>query len=237
MKKRILSLILVLALCLPLCGCRYLDEMKTARAIRGPENSIILANGTKYMPLPYSEDFCPDFSDRSNVYIVKDEELPLLLTEYYSDYGIISADGQFIRAYSTSYETIYYCREDTYNSVRLRIENGAALSVYCYSYYDLETDQTKLYELTLEQAQALEWVYYEQELEELPTGATMVYDVRVDLYLYSSDHLFRQDTIDIGIVDGKYYLIPSYASIYPVPEELNPIFNEIMANSANSIYW
>lgn len=226
MKKRILSLLITLGLCLSLCGCQYLDDMKTARAYMTEDGTIILADGMEYKLLPECEEFWPDFHGAEDIYIVTDPELPLLLTSIGATYGSKSADGRFLQIYDLGG---YYCQADIYASMCERIHHGFTPAVYCYQYYDIENHRDALYELTLEQAAALEWVYYEQELEELPTGATMVYDVRVDLYLCSSDHLFRQDTIDIGIVDGKYYLIPSYASIYPVPEELNQIFNEIMA--------
>ena len=110
-----------------------------------------------------------------------------------------------------------------------RIKSGFVPEVYCYSYYEYQIGKNVLYELTPEQADAVNQVYTTQEPETLPAAATLDYEEKVNLYLYSSDHLFRQDTVDVCLVEGKYFLVAYGNTLYSVPEEMSPVFAEIMA--------
>ena len=235
MKKvtRILSLLVVLGMCLSLCGCQALDDLRAARASFTAEGVIRFFDGTEYKLLPECEELCPDFRLGEDIYIVE-EELPLLLTVF-GDSSVKSADGRFLRIttyseeYEHSFKTQYYCRSDIYDSMLARIQNGFVPDVYAYTYYDYELDASVLYELTPAQVDAVNQVYTTQEPEILPAGAKLYPEHSVFLYLYSSDYLFRRETVDICLVEEKYFLVVDDHVLYSVPEELFPIFAEIMA--------
>lgn len=224
MKKftRILSLVLLLGIFLSLSGCSYLDELRSKRGVFTEDGAIVMSDGTKYLLLPEHEYFYPDFANDSDIYIVEDEEVPLLLTDMLGDWGYKSQDGQFLKAFSPNgYQ--YYCREDLYDSIVESMNEGFTPELYGYSCYDYETDENMLYTFTPQQAEALEEVLTNQEPITLPAGAKLDYDYRVYLYHYSSDYLFRQRTVTIAFADGTFYVIDG-EHIYQVPNSMYVTF-------------
>lgn len=228
MRKRIrlVSVFAVLGICLSLCGCEILDELRASRASITADGVIQLYDGTAYMRLPECRELSPDFSEYEEIYIAE-EELPLLLTSFSETYAEKSNDGRFLQIF-TQEAVVYYCRTDIYDSILERINNGFVPEEYCYSYYDYENGKYILYSLTPAQANAVEQVYTTQKPEKLPVAATLDYAYMVDLYLYTNDHLFMQDTVDICLVEGKYYVVAYGNTLYSVPEEQSPVFAEIM---------
>ena len=228
MKKRIrlISAVAVIGMCLSLCGCKILDELQASRASITANGVIQLYDGTEYMLLPECRELSPDFSEYESIYIAE-EELPLLLTSFSENYAEKSNDGRFLQVF-TEETVVYYCRSDIYDSMLERINNGFVPEVYCYSYYDYESGNYILYSLTPAQANAVEQVYTTQKPEKLPAAATLDYEYMVDLYLYTNDHLFMQDTVDICLAEGKYYVVAYGNTIYSVPDEQSPVFAEIM---------
>lgn len=234
MKKRIrlVSVFAALGVCLSLCGCEILDELRDSRASITADGVIQLQDGTAYMRLPECRELSPDFSEYKEIYIAE-EELPLLLTSFSETYAEKSNDGRFLQVF-TEETVVYYCRSDIYDSILKRINNGFVPEVYGYSYYDYESGNYILYSLTPAQANAIEQVYTTQKPEKLPAAATLEYAYMVDLYLYTNDHLFMQDTVDICLVEGKYYVVAYGNTLYSVPEELSSMFAGIMAKEIAS---
>ena len=229
MKKtiRILSLFVVFGLCLSLCGCMALDDLRASRATRTADGLIRLSDGTEYKLLPECEELYVGQSDSADIYLAE-EELPLLLTVF-ADYATKSNNGRLLRVYQD-----YYCRTDLYDSVLARIQNGFVPEVYGYEYYDRELEDYQLCQLTPDQAAAVEQVYTTQEPEKLPTAARLQYDHRINLCLYSADYLFCRDTLDICLVEGEYFLVGDDNTLYTVPAELSAVFTEIMAQKVGS---
>lgn len=225
---RILTLLVVFGLCLSLCGCMKLDELRSYRTSMKADGSIQRSDGTEYKRLPECEEFCPDFGDAEWIYIVEDD-LPLLLTTW-ADPITKSEDGRFLRSdMDANGKPEYYCRTDLYDSVFARIQSGFVPEVYGYEYYDRELDAYQICQLTPDQAAAVEQVYTTQEPEKLPTAARLQYDHRINLCLYSADYLFCRDTLDICLVEGEYFLVGDDNTLYTVPAELFSVFSEIMA--------
>lgn len=231
MKKitRILSLIVLLGIFLSLSGCSYLDKLRASRASLTEDGTIQLHDGAEYIALPECPELAPDFSGDTIIYIVDDEELPLLLTNLYGTSGYKSKNGQFVRAYTGhSYELQYYCRSDLYDSIRERMRTGFAPEFYCYSYFDAEHRETVLYTLTAQQADALEYILANEKPERLPVDVRLDYEHQIDLYHYSSDYVFRKDAVDICYARGRYYVVKNIDTVYDVPLDLVPIFVAIM---------
>ncbi len=217
MKKftRILSLIVLLGILLSFSGCSYLDELRAARASFAEDGAIVLADGTKYLLLPENEYFYPDFTNDTYIYIVEDEEVPLLLIDTLGDRGYKTQDGQFLRVYSTG-RNQYYCREDSYDSLLERMNGDFTPELYCYDYYDYETYENQLYTLTPHQAEAIEDVLANREPYTLPAGAKLDHDYQIRLYRYSSDYLFREQSVAICFAEGAFYVVDGEL-IYQVP--------------------
>lgn len=236
MKKiiRILSLIALLGLFLCLCGCSYLDELRASRATITESGAICLSDGTEYLLLPESQYLSPDFSDTTTIYVLEDEEVPLLLTKLFGHWGYKSQDGQFLEAYSTG-KSRYYCRADAYDSILTRINSDFVPDVWAYSYYDHDSREYKLYTLTVQQIEAIEYVLDHQRSYKLPSAVSMNYQYQIDLEYYSQDFLFSKDAPDIYYNEGQYYLLFEGALIYEVPQELYSTFETIMAAKIEAV--
>jgi hypothetical protein len=228
MKKFIRFVSLLVLLCVCLSGCSYLDELRASRASLEEDGSVVLADGTKYLLLPENKYFCYDYTNNTSIYVMEDEEVPLLLITGSGNSGFITPDRQFLRVYLEGVNQ-YYCREDTYESMLERMNNSFTPELYCYSYYDYdtfydyETYEQVLYTFTPQQAEALESVLANQEPLTLPAGAKLDYDYQVSLDHYSSDYLFRKDSVDICFSDGTFYVVDGEL-IYKVPDSLYVTF-------------
>ena len=219
---RILSLVILLGIFLSLSGCSYLDELRASRASLEEDGSVVLADGTKYLLLPENEYFCYDYTNNTSIYVMEDEEVPLLLISGSGHSGFQTPDGQFLRVYLKGANQ-YYCREDIYESILERMNEGFTPELYCYSYYDYETYEQMLYTFTPQQAEALESVLANQEPITLPAGAKMDYDYRISLEHYSSDYLFSKDSVEICFAEGTFYVIDGEL-IYQVPNSMYVTF-------------
>lgn len=230
MKKitRILSLIVLLGIFLSLSGCSYLDKLRASRASLTEDGTIQLHDGAEYIALPKCPELFPTLSDSETIYIVEDEEVPLLLVNFLGYYAEKSSDGQFIVRYSGGADSTYYCRSDLYDSVRERIRNGFTPEVYGYRYFDYESSEFRLYVLTAQQADALEYILANEKPERLPVDVRLDYEHQIDLYHYSSDYIFRKDAVDICYAHGRYYVVKNIDTVYDVPLDLVPIFVAIM---------
>ena len=217
---RILSLVILLGIFLSLSGCSYLDELRDSRATIAEDGAIVMYDGTRFLLLPENEYFCPNFRYSTSINIVKDEEVPLLLTSLLGIWGYRSKDGQFLR---TDTASSTYCREDLYDSIVERMNSDFIPELYCYTYYDYETSELTLYTFTPQQAEALESVLANQEPITLPAGAKMDYDYRVSLEYYSSDYLFSKDSVEICFAEGTFYVIDGEL-IYQVPNSMYVTF-------------
>lgn len=234
--RRILCLMAALVLCISLCGCVDLDELRAMRATMTEEGNVKLADGTEYKLLPECEELSPKFEEYLSVYITQ-EDLPLLLTTTSENYLDKSDDGLFLQTYFEEdgyYKYIYYCRTDIYDSVVDRIENGFTPD-YCFYWYYTDTQMT--YTLTQQQWDAVEQVYTTQEPKELPAAAAMEWEHCASLILCSADGLFQKGMVDVCVYDGKYHLDAydgEHYLVYEVPSELNSTFEKILEKQVES---
>jgi hypothetical protein len=242
MKKmtRFLCLIAVFAMCLSLCGCGMLDDLRAKRATMTADGNIKLYDGTEYKLLPYNKLLSPKFYHYEEVYIVE-EDLPLLLTSTsYENYVNKSDDGCFLKDYLDGNE-IYYCRTDMYDSVLERMNNSKGLEVCYYIYYDSENYAELTYTLTQQQWDMVKQVLATQEPQMLRDVLQENYEYWVGLYMSTADGLFTTDRFALCIYKGKCYVIDYEKYLqYAVPAELTDDFKTIMAKEieyTDSLEW
>lgn len=238
MKKivRIISLLVVLGLCLTLCGCSVLDSLKESRASITEDGVIELYDGSRYLPLPECKELSPSFTEFYSVYIVEDD-LPLLLTVFSNIYLDMSDDKLFLLSYDSN---TYYCRSDVYDSILDRINNGYEAKKYGYWFYDYESSEDIFYPLTQAQVDVIKQVCDTTEPEILPEAAMLDWSSLADLFACSDDMLFMQDVADVLIYNGKYYVVDysDVTTLYSVPDELYSEFEKIMKKQVESdSYW
>ena len=241
MKKsfRLLSLLVVFAICCTLSGCGMLDDLRKTRATMTADGTIKFYDGTEYLPLPECESLQPIFNEYKMVYLVE-EDLPLLLTIFSENVYTMSDNGVFLEFY-TEDSSIYYCRSDYYDKVLDSINNGITDGVYVYWYYDYEEEIFGTYTLTDAQADTIDEICATQTPEVLPEAAMVDYDYLVDLMICPEDKLFMTDTLDLCLLNDKYFIVvfdEESTALYSVPESLFDTFDEIFeAHIESESHW
>jgi len=238
--KRVICFIAVFVMCISLCGCGVLDDIRESRGIYTAEGNIQLADGTQYAPLPSCKELSPFFTQYKELRVVE-SDVPLLLTSMMGAYFDISDDDLFLSAYING-ESLYYCRTDLYESVLERIENGFTPEVYAYWCYDYTSGKNVPYTLTPAEQEAVNQVCDTQEPQVLPAGTYMSWDYGVFLYMCSADLLFSKETVEICVVGNKYYVVDETGAdtiFYSVPAELTATFAQIIDTyiQNEAAYW
>lgn len=159
---RITSAILAVAMCLSLCSCGALDEMREKHA-KIKENGNIELNGYEYVPVDLgeaSEDVSSYYYDLLNVTAL---DVPVLLSGIVSDftgkYAYINREKTAIEVMGvdiTSYaDAVYYIRSDIKDEVMQQVQNGVQIEKVYYKYYDAEGEYKERI-LTEEEAAVIE---------------------------------------------------------------------------------
>ena len=210
--RRLFLVLLSLLVCLSLCGCRQLDEMKAKHAVWRKDGTI-LWNGTVYRPLP-RRNFDLNGNRFTESINVTESDVPVLLSEDYGERFYGTEDGVFLYGYKSDEEytnhTREYCRADKYKEVRAEFDQMERLEGLCYDYYDQADHTHKTYYLTVEQQQSLynimEYGYSSQIL-----SSDNVYSV--DLYWHDPYDLYRQSAFTLMSTGYAFYIMegPPYS--------------------------
>lgn len=227
--KRWLVLALATVLCLSLCGC---DELETMRSEHGvwQEDGSILWNGAVYRKLENTLSMGEfDFTYSYVTIYVTEPDVPVLLSTMFGEAMDVSADGTILEHYDyrlVEERTTWYCREDVYDEMVKKLENGVTLNTYCYYYWDFDRGKNVPYYLTEEQANTMHRI-----LATVDPVLSADFDepIEDELYLYVTDEnrMFEQGTDKWLCITQSRYCIESFDEIYVVPMEYNAIFDEI----------
>lgn len=210
---RWVALAAVVAVCLSLCGCARLDEMKEKHAVWLKGGSI-LWNGVEYKPL--QTDFEVDinyrrFDDRVTVTTA---DVPVLLSEDYGRTLDADVESGFIYGYAPPLGKNYlFCRADIYDEVSEKVGEGFKFVGYCYDYYTYEAYDTKngfnsvqnTYYLTTEQDYAISYVLdtamYFFDNDDFKS------EYEVMLYRHDELDLYREFEMRLAYSGGSYYIV------------------------------
>lgn len=228
--KRIFVLFLAVIQLTLLCGCDALDEMRRNQAFYG-EGTDIIWNGATYKLLPPCEYLYPEMDYETTVWTTADD-VPVLLSQMLAEQPLTpSTDGVILEQ---DYDTGYYCREDKYEQLIQRIQEGFDTEVVCYTYavYDEEEWEyiEKTYTLTDEQVEVIELITATVEPDTMGEGWSLDYQWSVPLQECSEDMLLRRYGPEIAFTGRTYYLlltIDTETLIFTVPEGCYAQFDEI----------
>ncbi len=253
--KRVLAVVCAFVLCLSLCGCRELDEMKANHAT-WMENGYILWNDYTYIPL-YSTDeavyyeYVEDLNwDDSEVIYVTQPDVPVLLSEMMGTNGYTGAGGLLLEVngydYPPSmslhdtmeydYKNYIYCRADMYNWTVEALQSGYEIQDYGYYFYDYDTGYVKRGTLADAQRQAIEDVLKNvTPIKDTNGDHYIYYDQSLTITAYSMAHLFSQGIGELYYNNGTYTLEYSYYDeeynrydeFYDIPEKYTALFDEL----------
>lgn len=242
--KRLLAMVLAIAVCLSLSGCNALDELRACQGYWQLDGSIRWGEHS-YKKLPACEELCPYFSyeyDAPVLHVTADD-VPVLLSTFVGESFDISEDELFLEGYEEAYTDaeelgyVLYCREDKYEEFVTRIQKGFTPELYFYTYsvFDEETYEyeDKYYDLTAEQVEAVQYVYSNVIPKTLEDGFYFHSDLSICLTTASADRLFQRDVLYMEAVGQAYYLSVEQADyttlLYAVPTDMRATFDGIFA--------
>lgn len=234
--KRAMTLVLAAALLCSLCGCAALDALRESQAYYD-DNGNIVWNGSTYKLLAYSDPLYPEVDYSSEIYITE-PDVPVLLSLFYAlDLLNPSTDGKFLE--DGQYN--YYCREDAYDEITARLQEGFEPEIVCYFYdvYDEETWEykEKNYQLTADQIAAIELVVTTVEpVSYNETGMYPDYDYILNICECSADMLLQTCSTELIVYGQRYYLAvytDADTLIFTVPDGCNEVFGQIVSAYEN----
>lgn len=230
--KRIISVISVLAMCLSLCSCKALDEMRANHAIYN-ENGNIECNGYEYYPVQGYDLY--SYANATDIIHLTDADVPVLLSAFLSDTAYINEDRTIIEAYiSNNYNDSYYCRSDLYDELMQQLNGEVAYEKYYYEYFNGDDYVERI--LTENEVQALnDALLYAVTAERiLPTDYQ--YSEYAFAYISAKDKngLFTAPVCGIYKGDGTFFLELTEADSWyfiEVPQEYHGIFDDIIEDA------
>ena len=245
--KRATACLLVVLLCLSLCSCTFLDEMRAAHAIIR-EDSTILWNNAEYRPLACQdplvwEKYPLTFDDDVSTIYVTDEDVPVLLIEEFSDYGGMSYNNHTILYLYTWHDgsevSPYYCLSSQYGKISKELEQLQervdTATHYYYQYYDfiggVQTEDCLYYDLTEEETACVDKVL--ADVEPTIPEASIPSFWNLELWAGNQYHEYVEPVGVLNLATDFSYYISDVGEngekgyIYKVPEELNETFDSI----------
>ncbi|MBQ2971530.1 MAG: hypothetical protein IJE16_03150 [Ruminococcus sp.] len=262
-KRKFLVLILALTMmCLCLTGCDELDTMREKHAFFVEEDNAdaITYNGETYLKIEKTGNL-PDplynNNDYSSVYVTN-PDVPVLLSQSLGNWLDISADGNFLYGYiytpfETEYSGVYessveslYVKDEFYDTVKAKIEEGIEYPMYGYSYYVYEDEDdfegtSHYYYLNSDEIAAINKVIEEVK----PTdNEDVIYDYYYVLNFdkVSADKFFGMYSYELYYNKYDGYYLSNYSesldthSYYKVPESMTEIFDEISSHCNGNAY-
>ncbi len=236
MKRSLKAITLILSfilLCTLFTGCNELDELKDSHAVLNNDGSITY-KGSNYLriDLKPNSNFSPYVHARIRV---TEPDVPVLLSQSESVYvGAVTDDGSMMSLnechwFEDMEGNFFYCREDRYEEVTEKLESEIIPEVYCYRfiYYEENADEIPgTYILTEEQMATVDSILGTQADMRLDTTDA---DSFVTLYQGTEDQIFMYEKAMIFHVYDDYIVTDSENHVtHKVPEELTPVFDEIM---------
>lgn len=235
--KRIIALLLAVALCLPLTGCQALETMRQEQGF-WQEDGSVLWDGKVYLPLSGAGELNLSYEEDQPSISVTEPDVPVLLSTFMGEGMDVYQDGLLLESwtYETGGERMIYCRADRYEEIAARLAEGYEVDVLTYDYEKYDEEEwyvTDTYTFTAEQMAAVMDVYTTVIPTKPPEGMEFMSDYWVRVYGSSADGLFGRYLFDIELAGTTYYITELDATdemlLYRVPEDKMAIFASILA--------
>lgn len=213
--QKSLAVFSAVAICLGLCGCNKLDDLKDRQAFMVTENgkvAKIVYHEKDYKPLENATDL---FVIPKRSINITEQDMPVLLSPFlFKTYSTVTEDEKII----ISDDSTYYCREDYYDELQQKINNHTLNRfAFQYSFFDeKESDwMNKTHILSAEESAYLLQKVKNIEAENQPDIAALFLnngaenaEGNVLLHLSSEDGLFQNDDFSINLyyINQNYYI-------------------------------
>ncbi len=196
--KKITTAVLLVVICLSLCSCRALDDLRDRHAFYD-ENGIIYKN---VLYIKVDEAYDLNFFYKKDVFVT-DTDVPVLLSGMFGYRCQFNTDETILCGYDVKTSSgVYYIREDKYPAYMSSIKNGINYTELGFGYYDYYIGQKVDYILSYSEKQLVL-----AALATEPYNEEYVVDDQIDLFIQSDNGLFKKD-LQYSIIKsaGCYYI-------------------------------
>jgi len=194
--KIISAVLLIAVVCLSLCSCAQLDDLRDRQGFFNQDG--IIYKDKLYKSVDFAENLNFDYLHQTDIKVT-DSDVPVLASVIIGfDYSI-NDDETVI---SGGYDSEWYVREDMYSVYEQGIKNGVEYTEIGFEYFDFDLGEQVEYTLNEQECELLESILKTEPINE-------EFEVYEELYLYtqSADGLFRRDLYySVMHSDNGYYV-------------------------------
>lgn len=227
--KRWIAVVLVSVMCLSLCGCQNLEDMRAAHAF-WQEDGSILWNGNVYRLMSSSSEKMNILFDNTDIWVTE-KDVPVLLSETFGQSCRNSNNGAALVMYGHE-GAMLYCREDMYDFMTEQLQD-AELNTYYYTCWDWENYEEQYYYLSEVQGNTIDRLLANSVFEDMDEDFydfSWEDDFVVTLGKCDAEHLFANDyMLEIARKGGKFYLITPDCYVAEVPAAYDNIMIQIVS--------
>ncbi len=229
--KRWIAMALVSVLCLSLCGCQKLDDMRAVHAV-WQEDGTILWNGDVYRQLEDVPESLQFYNDQT--VMVTEPDVPVLLSDLLGDGFTVDENGVLMHNWHWDGGETWFCREDKYEEMAAYFRLEVELDTYFYAYWPEKNGQAKetYYYLSDEEKDAIDTLLNTLDFDEVGDFFDYPFErteFGVALGRCDGKHLFAEHyVVEIVSKQEGYYLF-SGGMLASVPTPYNALFEQIVA--------
>lgn len=231
--KRWIAVLLISVMCLSLCGCQDLEDMRAAHALLQEDGSI-LWNGDMYCLMTVIQEKVSMILADTEIWVTE-EDVPVLLSESFGQYARISRNGVVLVMYDYNGATLY-CREDMCDFMTEHLKEFQ-LTTYYYDYWTYEDDpmlsERCYYYLSETQSETIDLLIMVLDFTDMDEDFYYSFgenDFCVTLGKCDDAHFFGDDYVmNIARKDSRFYLITPDNSFAQVPSEYDDIMKIIVS--------
>ena len=230
--KRWIAALLVSLLCLSLCGCQKLEDMRAAHAV-WREDGCILWNGAVYRQLKDVPENLQFYVEQTVV--VTEADVPVLLSDALGTGFTVDGDGVLMHNWHWDGGETWFCREDKYEEFVAYFRSEVELDTYFYTYWPVKNGEAKEehYYLSEEEEAVIDTLLNEADFGDpgnVLYGPFEETEFMVVLGRCDGKHLFaEQYVVEIVSKQEGYYLFAD-DMLAPVPASYKTLFDRIVAD-------
>lgn len=233
--KKLALVLLIVLICLSLCSCSMLDEMKEQQAFYlNDERTEILWNDVVYKSIPVDDNILGDF--RMGGYMTK-SDVPVLLS------GLFGSSFTVVEPYGIIHgvNNMYYCKADEYDYYMTMLANYNK-DKYAYRTEEIlgpNSYRAHLNIVDTETVKAIEEILAFHKVENFNLQTSWMYSI----YTCEDTGTFYDYCFEVVEVRGDGYYFQYENKIngeehYKVPEEYKPLFDKIYDDiQTKDKYW
>lgn len=235
--KKLASVLLIVFICLSLCSCSMLDQMKEEQAFfLNEDRTEIVWQGVTYKHIPVDDNIMGEYVHGGSITA---SDVPVLLSGLFGySFGVVEPYGLIHSNYG-----MYYCKEDEYDYYMTMLAN---YNKNKYAYRTEEIIGTNAYRshlniVDVDTVKAIEEILAFHKVEDFNYRTSWLFSI----YTCEDTGTFYDYCFEVVEVKGEagcyYFQYDNKINgeeYYKVPEQYKPLFDKIYADiTSMDKYW